>query len=164
MSGVKTSGEGLAAIFEAISVLSETEVLVGIPHGESRDGGMSNAQIGYLLETGSPSMNLPARPHLVPGVEQVQEFVGMQLTKAVDSALGGNKQRMYKYLESAGMKATMSVKHLINAGQFAALASATIAARKRRGRQSEKPLVDTGQMRNAHTYVIMNRGKEVGHA
>lgn len=161
VSGVKTTGEGLAAILEAMGMLSETEVLVGIPHGESRDGGISNAEIGYLLETGSPSMNLPPRPHLVPVVEQVQEFVGIQLTKAVDAAFVGNKQRMYKYLESAGMKATMSVKRYITTGEFEALAPWTINARKRRGKKSEKPLIDTSQMRNAHTYVIMHKGKEV---
>jgi len=164
VSGVKTSGEGLAAILGAIDALSKTEVLVGIPHGESRDGGMSNAEIGYLLETGSPSMNLPPRPHLVPGIEEAQEIVGQQLTSAVDAALSGNTQRMHKHLKNAGMKATMSVKRYITTGEFETLAPWTINARKRRGKKSEKPLIDTGQMRNAHTYIIMSRGKEVGRA
>lgn len=163
MSGVKFSGQGLEAILEAVDKLSKTDVLVGIPHGEDRleDDQLSNAQIGYLLETGSPAMNLPDRSHLARGVEMVQDFVSLQLTKAVDAALEGNQKRMYQYLESAGMKATMSVKALINEGDFAALAPSTIAARKRRGRKSEKPLVDTGQMRNAHTYVIMHKDKEI---
>lgn len=162
MSGVKMSGQGLEAIFDAVAKLSKTEVLVGIPHGETRsEDDMTNAQIGYLLETGSPAMNLPPRPHLTPGVEAVQDFVSMQLVKAADAALDGNQKRMYMYLGSAGMKATSSVKALINAGEFAALAPATIAARKRRKRKSEKPLVDTAQMRNAHTYVIMHGDEEV---
>jgi hypothetical protein len=107
-------------------------------------------------------MNLEPRPHLVPGIEAVQDVIGQQLTKAVNSALDGNKQRMYFFLGTAGMKAIMSVKNLINAGEFAPLKPATIKARKARGRKSEKPLVDTGQYRNAHTYVIMNKGEEVG--
>lgn len=162
MSGVKFSGQGLEAIFSAVEKLSQTDVLVGIPHGESReDGDMTNAQIGYLLETGSPAMNLPPRPHLARGVELVQDFVGMQLSKAADAALDGKQDRMYFYLGSAGMKATMSVKALINAGDFVGLSARTIAARKARGRKSEKPLVDTAQMRNAHTYVIMSKNEEI---
>lgn len=164
MSGVKSSGEGLMSILDAITELSQTEVLVGIPHGESRDGGMSNAEIGYLLETGSPAMNLPARPHLVPGIEAAQDEVSKRLVKAVDAALDGNKQRMLMYLNAAGMKATMSVKRYITTGEFAVLAPLTIKARQARGKKSEKPLIDTGQMRNAHTYIVMNKGKEVGSA
>lgn len=164
MSGVKSSGEGLMSILNAVAQLSQTEVLVGIPYGESREGGVSNAEIGYLLETGSPAMNLPARPHLVPGVEAAQDEVSIRLTKAVDAALDGNKQRMLMYLNAAGMKATMSVKRYITTGEFASLAPLTIKARQARGKKSEKPLIDTGQMRNAHTYIVMHKGKEVGSA
>lgn len=164
MSSVKASGDGLLSILEAVTQLSRTEVLVGIPAGESRDGGMSNAEIGYLLETGSPAMNLPARQHLVPGIEVVQDDVGIRLTKAVDAALAGSKQRMLMYLNSAGMKATMSVKRFITTGEFEPLAPLTIKTRQMRGKKSERPLIDTGQMRNAHTYIVMINGKEVGSA
>lgn len=160
---VQATGEGLLDILDAVAALSKVEVLVGVPHGESRSDadGMSNAQIGYLLETGSPAMNLEPRPHLVPGVEAVQDIVGQQLTKAVDSALQGNKKRMFFLLGTAGMKATMSVKNLINAGDFAPLMPSTVKARKKRGRKSIKPLVDTGQYRNSQTYVIKNGDEEV---
>ena len=163
MSNVTASGDGMLAILDAVAALSKVEVLVGVPHGEARSDadGLSNAQIGYLLETGSPAMNLEPRPHLVSGVEAVQDIVSQQLTKAVDAALNGNKQRMYFYLNTAGMKATMSVKSIINAGDFAPLKPRTILQRQRRGRKSIKPLVDTGQYRNSHTYVIMDGDREV---
>ena len=160
---VTSTGNGLLDILNAVSELSKIDVLVGVPHGDARtDGdGMTNAAIGYLLETGSPAMNLPPRPHLVPGIEEVQDVIAEKLTWAVDAALTGNTKRMYFYLESAGMKATMNVKRFINAGDFAPLAPLTIKGRKARGRKSEKPLVDTAQYRNAHTYIIMKKGKEV---
>ena len=165
MSGVKSSGKGLASILDAIAQLSKTEVLVGIPEGENRtDGDLSNAQLGYLMETGSPAMNLPARPHLVPAIEAVQDDISEQLTKAVDKALEGNKDRMYFHLEAAGMKAAFSVKALINSGDFVTLSQSTIKARQSRGRKSEKPLVDTAQMRNAHTYIIMKGDEEIKRA
>lgn len=163
MSGVTSSGNGLIDILNAVSEISQIDVLVGVPHGEARtdEDGMTNAAIGYLLETGSPAMNLPPRPHLVPGVEEVQDIIAEKLSYAVDAALTGNTKRMYFYLESAGMKATMNVKRFINTGEFARLAPLTILKRKQRGRKSIKPLVDTGQYRNSHTYVIMKKDKEV---
>lgn len=165
MSDVTSTGNGLLDIMQAISELSQVDVLVGVPHGENRsEADMTNAQIGYLLETGSPAMNLPPRPHLVPGIEEVQDVIGEKLTAAVDAALSGNTKRMYFLLESAGMKATMNVKKFINRGDFAELAPLTIRERKRRGRKSEKPLVDTGQYRNSHTYIIMKGEKEIKHA
>ncbi|MCU4406499.1 hypothetical protein [Acinetobacter junii] len=165
MSDVTSTGNGLLDILQAVSELSQVDVLVGVPHGENRtEADMTNAQIGYLLETGSPAMNLPPRPHLVPGIEEVQDIIGEKLTAAVDAALSGNAKRMYFLLESAGMKATMNVKKFINRGEFAALAPLTIRERKRRGRKSEKPLVDTGQYRNSHTYIIMKGEKEIKHA
>lgn len=162
MSGVSCKGAGLSKIFKAVATLSKTKVLVGIPHGElHQNSSLTNAQIGYLLEKGSPARNLPARPHLLPGVAAVQDGIGVQLSKAVDAALDGNPKKMYFYLGTAGMKATMSVKNLINQGDFAPLAIATIRARQNRGHKSEKPLVETAQMRNAHTYVIMVANLEI---
>ena len=120
MSDVTSTGNGLLDILQAVSELSQVDVLVGVPHGENRsEAEMTNAQIGYLLETGSPAMNLPPRPHLVPGIEEIQDVIGEKLTAAVDAALSGNSKRMYFLLESAGMKATMNVKKFINRGDFA---------------------------------------------
>lgn len=163
---VTSTGNGLLDILNAVSELSKTDVLVGVPHGEARtDGdGMTNAAIGYLLETGSPAMNLPARPHLVPGIEEVQDVISEKLIKAVDFAIAGNTKRMYFYLESAGMKATMNVKRFINRGEFAPLAPFTLKMRKARGRKSEKPLVDTAQYRNSHTYIVMRGEEEIKRA
>ena len=166
MSGVTSSGNGLMDILNAVSELSQIEVLVGVPHGEARsDGdGMTNAAIGYLLETGSPAMNLPPRPHLVPGVEEVQDTIAEKLTYAVDAALTGNTKRMYFYLDAAGHKAMMNVKKFINAGDFAPLAPFTLKMRRSRNHKSTKPLVETGAYRNSHTYVIMKKDREIKRA
>lgn len=180
MSGVKFSGQGLEAILEAVDKLSKTDVLVGIPHGEDRleDDQLSNAQIGYLLETGSPAMNLPARPFLIPGTERVQKVVTDRLLKAVDAALEGNIKRMEMHLGAAGTKAMNSVRMYFVDGTFAPLSMSTIRARANRGRRGAKkylkqikfgppeaglvnPLRDTGQLRKSVTYVIMHKDKEI---
>lgn len=152
---VTASGQGLADILEAVQRLTSQEVLVGIPHGESRsDDDMTNAQIGYIQETGSPAMNLAARAFLAPGVEDCQELTGAQLCKAADEALKGNTQGVDRCLNRAGMIAQNSVKAKINNGDFEPLSQATLKARKAAGKTREKPLIDTGQLRNSITYVV----------
>ncbi|MFP0547892.1 hypothetical protein ACLDXX_04695 [Acinetobacter baumannii] len=183
MSGVTSSGNGLLDILNAVSELSQTQVLVGVPHGEARtDGdGMTNAQIGYLLETGSPAMNLPPRPFLAPGVAAVQEVVSEKLINAAHAAFDGKPQRMQMYLKAAGSKAMSSVQLYFVEGSFAPLSIETIKARARRGRSGAKkylkqmklgppeaglvkPLIDTGQLRKSVTYIIKEGDKEVGRA
>lgn len=179
-SNVQATGNGLLDILQAVAELSNVDVLVGIPHGETRtDGdGLTNAQIGYLQETGSPAMNIPARAFLVPGVEDVQDVVGDKLVKAVDAAITGNHKRIMFLLESAGMQAMSSVRAYFVNGEFEPLSLATIRARARRGRKGAKkylkqlklgpvesglvrPLIDTGQMRKSVTYIIMKKDREV---
>lgn len=179
-SNVTATGNGLLDILQAVGELSKVDVLVGIPHGETRaDGdGLTNAQIGYLQENGSPAMNIPDRPFLVPGVEEVQDEVGDTLVKAVDAALTGNHKRMMFFLEMAGKKAMDSVRMYFVNGEFAPLSLATIQARARRGRKGAKkylkqlesgpaetglvrPLIDTGELRKSVTYIIMKKDKEV---
>ena len=158
---VISSGQGLADIFAAIEKLTSQEVLVGIPHGEARsDTDMTNAQIGYIQETGSPAMNLEARAFLAPGVEDCQELISTQLTKAADEALKGNNQGVGRCLNRAGMIAQNGVRAKINTGDFAPLSEATLRARRRAGKTRTKPLIDTGQLRNSITYIIKKVGED----
>ena len=152
---VKISGDGLEGILTAVKTLTSQEVLVGIPQGEARsDTEMTNAQLGYLQETGSPAMNLPARAFLAPGVEDCQLHTAKQLSKAVDEALSGRRQGVQRCLNRAGMTAQNSVKAKINSGDFEPLSEATLKARRRAGKTRTKPLIDTDQLRNSITYTI----------
>lgn len=158
---VTITGQGLLDILEAMHDLTEKEVLVGIPHGEARTDadGLTNAQIGYIQETGSPANNLPARPFLAKGIEDVQPKIADYLTKAVDQAIAGNLQGVERYYNMAGMTAQNSVKRRINNGEgFEPLSPRTIAIRQAKGKTRIKPLIDTGQLRNSITYVIRKRG------
>ncbi|MDH0030321.1 MULTISPECIES: hypothetical protein [unclassified Acinetobacter] len=176
---VTMTGEGLAGIFDAIETLMEKEVLVGIPHGESRTDadGMTNAQLYYLHEHGSPAKNIPARPTLVPGVASVQEKIADRLCKAVDAALDSNPDGVMKHYNAAGMIAQNAVRLYFVEGSLAPLSLVTIQNRARRGRKGAKeylkqldsgtpeaglvrPLIDTGEMRKSVTYVIRKRGDD----
>ncbi len=177
MGFIKT--DRLKEVLQSINGLVQKEVLVGIPDstaGRKDDGEpLSNAEIGYIQETGSPANNLPARPFLVPGVAAAQPKTLPQLQKGVEAALDGDLEAVQRRLSSAGMVAQNSVRARINSGISPALSEATLRERARRGRKGAKeelerraagekpgtdlakPLVDTGQLRNAITYVIRKR-------
>ncbi len=176
---VTMTGQGLQGLFDAIHELMENEVLVGIPQGEGRTDadGMTNAQLYYLHEHGSPAKNIPPRPTLIPGVASVQEKIADRLCKAVDAALDGKSEAVIKHYNAAGLIAQNAVRLYFVEGNLAPLSMATIIHRANRGRVGAKkylkqidkgppedglvkPLIDTAEMRKSVTYVIRKRGDD----
>jgi hypothetical protein len=144
--------------------LERKQCLVGVPDStadrksEEDQGPFNNAAIGYLMERGSPAMNLPARPSLVPGIAEVQDKIAERYKSGAKAVLDGRLSDADQVHEAAGLIAEAAVKAKITDGDFAPLAARTIAARRARGRTSIKPLVDTGQFRNSITHVIRPKG------
>jgi hypothetical protein len=163
---LKIVTDATSELFRDIDALVKSRVLVGIPdtgaERQPEDGEEgtppSNALIGYLMETGAPDKNMPARPTLVPGIEKAQEKITYHLGSAALAAVFGDGAAVEASLEKAGMVAASSVKAEITDGTFAPLADRTIKARLSRGRTSTKPLIDSGQFRQAVTYVVARRG------
>lgn len=145
---------------KAVAALARTKVMVGIPadkvtRKETEGEPINNAQIGYIMEHGSPSMNIPARPWLGPGVKSVDEKTTAKLEKTALGALSnGSPEEVNKGLMAVGLIAQSGVRKYITTADFIPLAPATLAARKRRGREGEKPLIDTGQLRMAVNFVL----------
>lgn len=172
----------VASIQAGIRALMRKEVLVGIPASEAeryqpgQSAPINNAMIGYWMEYGVPSRNIPARPSLIPGIDSVREKIADQLVGAIRALVAPQENQVDAEgrLHAAGMVASSGVKNYINAGVGPALSEYTLrkrAARGRIGAQEEldnranipnyapslalaKPLVDTAQFRNSITYVI----------
>jgi hypothetical protein len=175
---VKMTVDKLGDVLKAVSSLMERDVLVGVPDsslGRKDDAPIGNAAIGYIMENGSPANNIPARPHLVPGVASVQDEIAERLRKGSIAALDGSTSGAEAALNAAGMIGQKAVRAKITDGPFMALSDATLRARARRGRKgaakelesraagnqpdnaNAKPLVDTGQYRQSITYVIRKK-------
>lgn len=142
--------------------LSVSRVLVGIPaddaarkpeEGEER-APINNATIGYIMENGSAAANIPARPHLIPGIVDARARIGDIFRGGLQKVAAGQEPDIDRTLHRVGLVAQASVRNKIDAGPFAPLAPATLRARRRRGRTGIKPLLDTGQYRNAVNYVV----------
>jgi len=151
-------------IVKALNALPVHDVLVGIPEEnadrEKSEGPITNAALGYIHENGAPEVNIPARPFLVPGIHAAEPKLVKYMAQAGKAALDGDQGKIDRILHAAGIVASNSVKDTINAGVAPALAESTLAARARRGRTGNIPLIDTGQLRNSITYVVRNQKKE----
>lgn len=175
----------LGEVMKRIKDLAKNEVLVGVPADEAgryetnkqaKDArkarkageesphqsteGVNNAVIGYVNEFGQPEHNIPARPHLIPGVQEAEGTIVKRLLAGARKALEGDAKATDAALHSIGLAAQNAVRNKISNGPFAALADTTIADRESRGRTGQKPLIDTGQYRSSITYVIRPRGQK----
>lgn len=153
-SGMQMITDALPDLLRRLAAVAQRDVLVGVPAGEARDDGPSNAEIGYQNEFGSPANNIPARPHLLPGVAAVQDKVASKLTQAADAAATGRPSDAERHLHATGLLAQNSVRRTLTTTAYRPLSERTLAERRARGRTGTKPLIDTGQYRRSITYVV----------
>lgn len=167
MKRVKVTIDRTGALAKALKELAAKRVLVGIPSSTATrepdpedPTPMNNAAIGYLMENGSPAQNLPERAHLKPGVASVEGEIADRYKAGAKALLDGRLTDVDVVHHTVGLVAENAVKRKITDGPFVPLSARTLAARKRKGRTGDKPLIDTGAYRNAITHVIRPRGKK----
>jgi hypothetical protein len=148
------------AVLEGLQALTKSEVLVGIPESTAAredEPEANNASIGYIQETGSPLNNIPARPWLVPGVEDKRPEIVEVLRKATLAGIDGDAVKVQARLNQAGLMAQSAAQAKIRNGPFAPLSARTLEARRARGVTRTKPLIDTGKLLASITYVIRRK-------
>jgi len=157
-NGVTMTVDNRSQVAAAMRNLTGSRVLVGIPAEktarEGDDTGVTNSLIGYIAEFGSPAQNIPARPWLMPGIKDGEAKITTALKKTAVFVIRGDNGALQTGLEAVGLIAQTAVKNRIVSGPFAPLAPATIAARKRRGHEGIKPLIETGQFLASVSYVV----------
>lgn len=150
-------------VIKALNDLSKTSVLVGIPaDAKSRTAsewlnmtkgvaGITNAALGYMMETGSPAQNIPARPWLKPGVAESKSRWSPYLEQACQAALNGDTGVMERALNAAGNVAATAVKKKITAGIPPPIKPSTMAARARhRGGKTRQQRIKRAAERAAY--------------
>jgi len=164
-TGLTIVRDNLAKVSKAIDALGRSRVMVGVPADKAarKDGPINNAALAYIMETGAPEVNIPARPFMKPGVATVQPEIATRLKKAGEFALEGRGDAVNRELHRVGAVARDAIKAKITDGPFVPLKPATIAARKNkrksRNNTDVKPLIDTGALRASISYVIRDEGK-----
>ena len=172
---------------KALEELTRTSVFVGIPSTKlDRDpvdgekSGPNNAVIGYVMENGDPSHNVPARPFLVPAITENRPEIRSRLKAIAQAAMVADLAKMQNLRVQLGLFTQRAVQQKITDGPFEPLAQSTLEARAKRkfgkgaagarrgalkelerraaglpsGTDLARPLIDTGQLRRAVSYVI----------
>lgn len=147
-------------ISKAIENLATTRVMIGVP-GDNADrnsdedsGTINNAALMKIHEDGAPEANIPARPVVHPTIRANSDQIAASMKKAGMFALDGNDEGVDRQMNSTGIMMQNAMRRKITTGPFAPLSERTLAARRAKGHKSVKPLIDTGQLRRALTYVI----------
>ncbi len=156
---------GMTRIRDEIRLLEKGYVLVGWPGGgpnhrevthlrtssgktRSKKGSVTTlpiAAIALVHEFGSPEDNLPARPVMAKTNRAYAKRLGPVMVKVVRDIYAG-KLLPSTALKQLGVYWEGRIKAMFREGAFAPLRPATIAAKG-----SSKPLIDSGQLRQAVT-------------
>lgn len=152
---LERNGPGLKGLQMSIEDLRNSDVLVGIPEQENsrRGGGIGNAALLYIHTNGSPVRHIPARPVIEPAIQADgnRELIAAQLKLAGKAILDKDAAAAETHLRKAGqIGANVSKRWFTDPrNNWAPNAPSTI-----RAKGSDQPLIDTGALRQAITWVI----------
>lgn len=152
----------LDAVGAALKAMAAKQVMVGFPAATTdrqpapgETSGATNAQLAYIHNFGAPEAGIPPREFMESGIKPALPEVARRLKIAGEKAMAGDASALDDGLNASGLVASAAIKKKLIDGPFVPLAESTIAARERRGRKPPfKPLIDTGQLKNAVTYVL----------
>jgi hypothetical protein len=150
---VKVTKDRVAEVMKGLRSLASDHVLVGFP-GETSNRGepINNPTLAYIHEHGSPAANIPARPFLTSGVREAEDKIVAVFEAGAKRALDGDAGAGARALNQAGHAAVGAVQNKIATGSFAPLKPATIKRKK-----SSKPLINTGALKSAVTFVVRTK-------
>lgn len=117
------------------------------------DAGMkySAAYQLYIMSHGSPLWHIPPRPVLEPALEAHADAIGKLFQAVIKAACKGDEAAMQKTMNICGMAAQDYCRDWFSDPRNGWPPNSPLTIKLKK---SERPLVDTGTMRKAITYVI----------
>lgn len=145
------------------------------PDGKAQP--VTNAALAYIHDNGAPEANIPARPFMSPAISDAKDKLANKLGQILQAVLAGSQSILVEQgLHQVGLIGKIAIQKKINEGIPPPLAESTLLNRISKGAKSgqkgakeelkrrakglapstafAKPLVDTGQLRNAADYAI----------
>lgn len=182
---VAIEGDLTNDILKSLTDLAKKTVCVGVPDSAEHERNVTNAELMYIHtngardlsmrramqhdldtgkpyseahelyvhENGSPLWNIPPRPILEPAMENGKEMIAELMKDAALKALEGDN--ISPALEKVGMQGQNIARDWFTnpENNWAANSEDTI---ERKG--SDRPLIDTGELRKSITYVVKDGG------
>lgn len=130
--------------------LGQLEVRIGIQRGEGSEDGVDLVDIAMFNELGT--IHIPSRPFLRDSVDANGDKINSFLQSMKKEILRGNSAE--DVLKKIGVFQKGLIQEQIVKGNFVPNSPATI-----RKKGSDRPLVDTGRMRQSINYVIQQKGE-----
>lgn len=161
IKALQQAKQAIRSKLEQYAKVSQKTVTVGIHSdaGEHPDSGVTNAQLGALLNYGNPNNKLygnpapiPPRPWLIPGVQSGKQDIVDTIAHGVSNDLP-----LDRVLEQVGAFAVGAVQQYMTDLDTPPNSPYTIA---RKG--SSSPLIDTGALRASVTYKVSNEKPDEG--
>lgn len=151
LPGLEKLSEGLAKTYRA-----RVGILGNDAERKDESTGIDNATLGIIQIFGSVTKNIPPRDFLLFPIEVKQrELVNAMRSKMVLHAIqDGNYKKVFRLLGAAGVAIVLGAFETGGFGAWAPNAPATIARKK-----SDRPLIDTSQLRRAITSDVVKKGE-----
>jgi len=112
----------------------------------------------FLMEHGSPAQQIPPRPVIEPAILTVKNETSKHMISALTSYIAGDLDAVKRELHSTGLIAQSACQKWFEdpRNNWPPLAKSTIEAKKKKHDPDYEPipLVDTGALRQAITYVF----------
>jgi len=108
----------------------------------------------YVRSRGSMAFSIPPRPIIEPAIENNENQIIPELRAAAEDQLASNHAGAVRNMKRAGMAGQNAAKGWFfdPRNQWPPNKPSTIARKK-----SDKPLIDTGQLRAAITYIVSDK-------
>lgn len=143
----------------ALEQLGRSTVLVGFPESAKNEDGLTIAKYARANNYGVKSLNIPERPFLTKGtfrekyVEKRSNLAKRLVKKVVNKQITAEDA-----LTMLGQEAVNNVRDVIRNGGWRINRPSTIARKlaKSKGKRAKdiKPLIDTGDMISAVTFIV----------
>lgn len=149
-----TEGGGFDEVRKGLAHLGNMRAYVGIPEKAATRPGeiINNAELMYIHTNGSPLRKIPARPVIEPAIEASdnKEHITDELEKCAAAELDGRIDEAIDHLVRAGRLGSNAAKRWFRDPRngWPPNSPRTIAAK-----DSDRPLIDTGELRRAITHV-----------
>jgi len=141
----------------ALSVVANKELLLGVVHDHRNDSGLTNSQLLAIHEFGAPEVKIPARPIIGPVLLKNSDAIGKTYLSAIDHYLAGNNELALAELHALGIYLVSQCKKRILDHIPPPLKLQTLQKRRVKGNFDDTPLKDTTQLLHSIGYTIVDR-------
>lgn len=150
---IKVKKDNTKELLKRLESLRNYDLLVGVPQSEGEreyNEEITNAQLMFIHSEGSPVNNIPPRPVIDITLKEEKSKINEKFKKIINNVLNNTNPK--QELERLGIYVVNKIKAKFGSEELEPLKPQTIKAKG-----SDRPLIDTGQLRNSVTYIVREK-------